>query len=325
MQFHLNIQPNTIPLKISYTDKLLFVGSCFSENIGKMLLEHKFNTLINPNGILFNPFSIFDTLSNIIHHKTIQAQELFLANSVWNHWNYHSRFSIPDKEICTENINKSISEAHEFLKQTHTLFITFGSAYVYTLKSSGEIVANCHKVPQQQFNKQLLDIDQIVNKGNEFILLLKEFNPNAKIIFTVSPVRYIRDGIVENNRSKARLIEAVHCLTQRHSNSFYFPAYELVIDDLRDYRFYESDLVHPNEQAILYVFEKLKDLIFDSPTTDLFNTVSSIIRATKHKPFNPDSEEHKKFKAHQFQLCKQISEANPHLNLSGEMKHFTSK
>lgn len=324
MQFHLNLQPDSIPVKINYADKLLFVGSCFSENIGNILLEHKFDTLINPNGILYNPFSIFEILSNIIQYKTIQEQELFLANSIWNHWNYHSRYSSTDKEVCAKNINKSILEAHHFLKQANTLFITLGSAYVYTLKSSGEIVANCHKVPQQQFNKHLLEIGQIVNKGKEFILLLKEFNPRANIIFTVSPVRYIRDGIVENNRSKARLIEAAHCLADEHSNCFYFPAYELVIDDLRDYRFYETDLVHPNEQAVFYVFEKLKDLLFDNPTIELFNSISSILKAAKHKPFNPKSEEHKKFKAHQLQFCKQIAEANPHLNLSEEINYFAS-
>lgn len=318
MNFHLSFPIKPSEQKINYAHKSLFIGSCFSENIGKTMQLYKFNVEINPNGVLFNPASIALALRRYFNNETILEKDLFFANECWNSWEHHSRFSNPDKETCLTRINSSISSAHGFLKQADWLFITFGSAFYYKRKNTGELVGNCHKVPQKEFTKQMLTVSEITADYNLLLQQLKELNKTLKIIFTISPVRYIRDGIVENNLSKARLIQAVHELIQQHDNSYYFPAYELVVDDLRDYRFYTSDLVHPNDQAISYVFEKLMNTFFDEKTKELFEKINYIITARQHKPFNSDTEGYRKFKAEYTARCWQLQMENPFLNMEDE-------
>lgn len=322
MNFHLNLQIPEFAQKIKYADKLLLIGSCFAENIGERLEHYKFNTNINPNGVLFNPASIAVALRRIINNKKTEENELFFANEVWNSWEYHSRFSNTDKATCLSDINTSISTSSEFIKQGDWLFITFGSAFVYKHNSNGMLVGNCHKAPQKEFTKQLLTVAEIVNDYTLLIQQLKAKNSKLKIVFTVSPVRYIRDGVVENNLSKARLIEAVHELVQQNIDSFYFPAYELVIDDLRDYRFYKSDLVHPNEQAIEYVFEKLIKTAFEEDTKVLFEKIKDIITAKDHLPFNTNTNAYKQFQKTYLKRCKQIQQEHTFLDLADEISFF---
>lgn len=322
MNFHLNLQLPEFAQKIKYADKLLLIGSCFAESIGERLEHYKFNTNINPNGVLFNPASIAVALRRIINNKKTEENELFFANERWNSWEYHSRFSNTDKTTCLADINNSISTSSEFIKQGDWLFITFGSAFYYKHNSNGILVGNCHKLPQKEFTKSLLTVAEIVNDYTLLIQQLKAENSKLKIVFTVSPVRYIRDGVVENNISKARLIEAVHELVQQNTDSFYFPAYELVIDDLRDYRFYKSDLVHPNEQAIEYVFEKLIKTTFGEETKVLFEKIKDIITAKYHLPFNTNTNAYKQFQETYLKRCKQIQQENAFLDLKGEIDFF---
>lgn len=322
MKFHLNFTIPPFEQKINYAHKCLFVGSCFTENIGGTMLQYKFNVKINPNGVLYNPASMAVALRNYIDNKTIGENELFYANECWNSWEHHSRFSNTDKQTCLTTINNSISSAHDFIKQTDWLFITFGSAFIYKRNDTDELVGNCHKVPQKEFTKHLLTVNEIVADYKILIQQLKAINNNLKIIFTISPVRHIREGIIENNRSKARLIEAVHELVQQNDNSFYFPAYELVIDDLRDYRFYNSDLVHPNEQAISYVFEKLMSTIFDDKTKELFEKIKDIVTAKQHRPFNNTTDAYLKFKTAYMERCSQLQKDNPILDLKDEIAWF---
>lgn len=322
MKFHLNFTIPPFEQKINYAHKFLFVGSCFTENIGEIMQLHKFNVKINPNGVLYNPASMAVALRSYIDNKTIEENELFYANECWNSREHHSRFSNTDKQTCLTTINNSISSAHDFIKQTDWLFITFGSAFVYKRNDTGELVGNCHKVPQKEFTKYMLTVDEIVADYKILIQQLKALNTNLKIIFTISPVRHIREGIIENNRSKARLIEAVHELVQQNDNSFYFPAYELVIDDLRDYRFYNSDLVHPNEQAISYVFEKLMSTIFDDKTKELFEKIKDIVTAKQHRPFNSTTDAYLKFKTAYMERCSQLQKDNPILDLKDEIAWF---
>jgi hypothetical protein len=319
MNFHLSFPIIPFSEKINYSQKLLFIGSCFAENIGETMQHYKFNTQINPNGVLYNPASIAVALRSYIDNKAMQENELFFANECWNSWEHHSRFSNTDKQNCLTAINNGTSAAHDFIKQGDWLFITFGSAFLYTQNSTGKFVGNCHKIPQKEFTKQLLSINEIVADYSALIQQLKSVNSKLKIIFTVSPVRYIRDGVVENNRSKARLIEAVQELVQNNDNTFYFPAYELVIDDLRDYRFYKTDLVHPNEQAISYVFEKLINTVFDENTKQVFEKIKDIVTAQQHHPFNTDTESYRKFKATYTARIKQLQQDYPFLNLNEEM------
>ena len=322
MNFHLIFPIVPFEQKINYSQKHLFLGSCFAENIGEIMQLYKFNVQINPHGVLYNPASIAVALRRYITKEAMQENELFFANECWNSWEHHSRFSNTDKQTCLTELNNSISVANDFIKKGDWLFITFGSAFVYKRNETNEIVGNCHKVPQKEFSKQLLSVNEIVAEYKILLQNFKLINRKLKIVFTISPVRYMRDGVIENNLSKARLIEAVHELVQQHDNSFYFPAYELVIDDLRDYRFFKCDLVHPNEQAITYVFEKLMNTTFDEETKLLFEKIKEIITAKQHQPFNANTENYRKFKTVYLERCKQLQKEYSFLNLQDEFKRF---
>src|SRR6185312_4479646 len=254
MEFFLPIQIPSFPFTISYTDKILFLGSCFSEEIGNKLYDLKFDILQNPNGILYDPQSIADAVFDYVNNKKYSEQELFELNGLWHSWKHHSQFSGVNKNDVLEKINQSQSRAHIFLKEAKILIITLGAAYNYILKDKRQNVANCHKAPSSFFEKNLLSTKEIIRHLIATCDTLHQFNGQLKIIFTISPVKHVKDGIVENNRSKARLIEAVHSIVEEKESAFYFPSYELVTDVLRDYRFYKDDLVHPNETATSYVF-----------------------------------------------------------------------
>lgn len=325
MNFHLEFPISPFPEKLNYSGKLLFTGSCFAENIGKKLQEAKFNTLINPNGILYNPLSLAVSLNRYIKHDLLKENELFFANECWNSWEHHSRFSHPDKNNCLQEINRSITDAHFHLKESEWLFITFGSAFSYSLNEGNIPVANCHKVPQKEFTKSLLNVDEIITTYDALFSDLKKLNPGSNIVLTVSPVRYIRDGVVENNLSKSILIQSVHRLVEKHDHVFYFPAYELVIDDLRDYRFFNSDLVHPNEQAIDYVFDKLMETSFTEETKSLYKKILEIRNAMEHRPFNENAASHMKFKSTYEERCIQLKKEFNYLDLEQELIYFRSR
>jgi len=323
MNFHLNFPIKPFEEKINYKQKLMFIGSCFAENIGELMKECKFQSMINPNGILYNPQSISTSVIRYIENKKISGEELFYSNELWNSWEHHSCFSHTDKETCLKTINQEIEAAHHFLKTAQWLFITLGSAHIYKHIQSGTDVGNCHKIPQKQFEKRMLFSALIVEDYSLLLKRLNAFNPNLKIIFTVSPVRYIRDGVVENNLSKAQLLTAVHELVNKIPNCFYFPAYELVIDDLRDYRFYKQDMVHPNEQAVDYVFDKLRAALLDDDSSLLYSEIKNIINAKKHRPINEQTDAHKKFKNSILHICTHLAKKHPHLDFTDEQLFFS--
>jgi hypothetical protein len=322
MDFHLEFSPKPFHSLISHQHKLLLIGSCFTENIGTKLKQHKFSVLENPNGILFNPVSIAYSLNSYISGKAYTKDDLFYENELWNSWQHHTRFSHPEQNECLSLINQSQKEANAFLQEAGWLLITLGSAFVYQLKNK-EVVANCHKVPTDKFNKQLLGIDEIVVMLNDTIRQLLQFNPALKIIFTISPVRHLRDGFVENNRSKAALIQAVHQLISGSDKLFYFPAYELVIDDLRDYRFYAEDMVHPNYTATNYVWEKFVVTCIDGSSQKLMKEINEINAAKNHKPFNPASEQHKKFLKANREKINKLQDLYSYIDFSEETAFFS--
>jgi len=331
MHFHLEFNPEAFTQKINHRDKLLLIGSCFTENIGSKLKLLKFNVLENPNGILFNPISIVQSLNSYIENKQYTEADLFYQNETWNSWGHHSRFSDPDKSTCLQRINQSQQTAHEWLKTADWILVTVGSAFVYEfdnrnnspLEDRGKVVANCHKVPTDKFNKKLLSADEIVAACMELLDKIFSFNPAAKIIFTISPVRHLRDGFVENNRSKASLIQAIHQMVDTDERLFYFPAYELVIDDLRDYRFYADDMVHPNYAATNYVWEKFIATCIDGQSQELMKEINIINAAKNHKPFNPTSQQHKRFLLAHLQKTLQLQHNYPYLVLEAEINFFT--
>ena len=333
MDFHLEFTPKAFATKINHQHKLLLIGSCFTENIGTKLKQHKFLVLENPNGILFNPISITKSIASYIENKEYTEADLFYQNESWNSWQHHSRFSYPGKEQCLQAINQSQQQAHSFLKDTDWVLITLGSAFTYNLRTSadattatmeGDVVANCHKVPTDKFNKKLLGLDQVVTALHEMLDKLVAFNPTVKIIFTISPVRHLRDGFIENNRSKATLIQAVHSLAEKQENIFYFPAYELIIDDLRDYRFYAEDLVHPNYAATNYVWDKFVATCIDEPSQKLMKEINIINAAKSHKPFNPTSHQHKNFLQNNLERVNQLNKQYPYINFEEERIYFQS-
>lgn len=325
---------------ISYKDKIMLTGSCFTEHIGHALADVKFSVLQNPNGILFDPASVSKSLVAYVSNYQYKEDDLFYFNEVWNSWQHHSRFSHIDKKECLRQINASQQQAHDFLKEADWLIITLGSSFHYLLNKEAEGyaaqekakavgaslvgAANCHRAPGQWFTKHLLGIDETVTLLDNAYHQLKRFNPRLKIIFTISPVRHIRDGVVENNRSKARLIEAVHHLVNKFSGLYYFPAYELVIDILRDYRFYDIDMVHPNYAATEYVMEQFRLHFIDEASQELMEEVRKIVIARRHKAFQPATSAHKRFLKTQAEKAAQLMKENSFLDLQEELNYFES-
>ena len=326
MEFQIPITIKKPAQQINYRDKILLTGSCFSEEIGDLLLQHKFDILQNLNGILFDPLSICNSLTSYIENKQFSVDELFYLNEVWQSWQHHSRFSGLDKDEVLQKINQSQRQAHLFLEDAEWLIITVGTAYSYRVKKENESVpvANCHKAPADFFIKRLLTIEEILAALDNCMHRLFKYNKNLKIIFTVSPVRHIRDGIAENNRSKARLIETVHHMVNKFDRLYYFPAYELVLDVLRDYRFYNADLVHPNKMATQFVFDHFSDNYFDIETKGLMQEVKSIVTAKNHKPFQKTTKAHSQFLKQYYERTKILQEQNPFLNLHAELDYFSS-
>ena len=313
--------------KINYGERLLLMGSCFTENIGLKLQAHLFETLENSHGILFNPVSVQNALMDIIANKKYTELDLFLLNDVWNSWHHHSRFSGVTQTEALDKMNGAIQEAHSYLKSAHHLVITLGSAWLYTLNENvpnhmGMVVANNHKAPANWFAKKLLQPQELLSNLQSLVAALQSFNPNLHIVFTISPVRHLREGLVENNRSKAVLIQAVHDLVSMEKNIEYFPAYEYVIDDLRDYRFYAEDLVHPNYAATQYVWEKLVDTYMSAETQSIMKQVAELQLAFNHKPFFSGSTEHQKFLLSYIEKTMHLMAQCPQLPLEKHLYFF---
>lgn len=293
MPFQLSIHIPNLQPPIAAGDKLLLTGSCFTTHMGRQLRQHGFPVLENPNGILFNPLSVARSLESYL--DTGQEPKLFYLNELWNSWDYHSHFSHTDQTKALAQMNASRQAASAFLKDADWLIITLGSAFQYFLKENNQPVANNHRAPGQWFEKKLLEIDFIEQTLTATLEKLFHFNQKLKIIFTISPVRHIRDGVVENNRSKARLLEAVHRLSSAGGRCFYFPAYELVIDVLRDYRFYDIDLVHPNFAATRFVWEQFMSHCIAAEDHAALQEVKEVFTSLNHRPRFPETLAHQHF------------------------------
>jgi GSCFA family len=347
MDFMLNFEPKKIAKLINYRDKLLLMGSCFTEHIGNALHESKFSLLQNPNGILFDPLSVCNSLISYVHKKKYTGSDLFQLNEVWNSWQHHSRFSHIDKTEALRIINESQQRAHDFLKEANWVIITLGTSFSYRLNAPlykleklpmdeaipplhrverglGGEVANCHRAPAQWFTKHLLSIQEISEALDICIHQLFQFNPRLQILFTISPVRHIRDGVIDNNRSKARLIEAVHHVVNKFDRLHYFPAYEIVIDILRDYRFYDIDFVHPNYMATDFVLQKFAASCLDDEARQLMEELKKISLARRHKAFQPATVAHKQFLQSSAEKTKELQKKYPFLDLTEELEYFTS-
>jgi hypothetical protein len=325
MKMFLDIQIPSPENKIEYPHRIFLSGSCFTEHIGNRLAELKFPVLQNPNGILFDPLSVSSSLRSYIDCKEYTTADLFQLNELWQSWHHHSMFSGIEPGSVLKQINQKQKEAHQFLLTTDWLIITLGSSFSYQLREGSLPVANCHRAPAQWFKKHLLETSETTASLEGCIEALLAFNPKLRVIMTVSPVRHIRDGVVENNRSKARLIEAVHQMTNKYNHVFYFPAYELVIDVLRDYRFYDVDLVHPNYAATEFVFEKFSQHYISGSSLEMMEEIRKFITAYRHKPFQPQTSAHKQFLKNNLDKILQFQQKHPQLDLSREIGYFSKE
>lgn len=328
MNFHFEFDIKKLSPPVNHQHKILMIGSCFTESIAEKLVKYKFRVVENPSGILFNPVSVCETIHNIIQNKQFYKNDLFELNETWHSWQHHSRFSGITAEDALQKMNQATEQAFQFLKQANYLFITLGSAWVYKLTDKaanavvGSVAANNHKAPADWFEKKLLSTDEIINLLSNTLQQLQSFNPAIKIIFTISPVRHLREGVINNNRSKAALIQAVHAIAEKSANAYYFPAYEIVIDDLRDYRFYAEDLVHPNYAATEYVWNKLVDACMNDETKSLIKQIAEINLAYQHKPFNPQTQQHKNFLKTYFAKTHALQVLYPFLDFEKELNYF---
>ena len=298
MEFRTKIDIPAFSFGISHKNKCIFVGSCFAENIGNKLAETKIRTSVNPTGILYNPFSICKSIKNAISGKKYGDNDVFLSNGTWNCFDFHSRFSNPDKATCIANLNAATETFAKEIREADVMFVTFGTAFVYELAESGEIVCNCHKQPENRFVRRLLKPQEIVEAWSECIKNLTEANPNLRIVFTVSPIRHWRDGAHQNQVSKSTLHIAINELNRQFPQTTYFPAYEIVMDELRDYRFYAADMVHPSETAVQYIWERFGETFFSAQTKANIARIGKITAATNHRPTNPQSDAYKAFCNH---------------------------
>ncbi|WP_456462474.1 GSCFA domain-containing protein [Reichenbachiella sp.] len=288
--FRTEFHPKPSKLQMDFDTQLLTIGSCFSENIGAKLQSGKIPVLVNPLGTVYNPICIFKLLSN----DPLDDDKFVEVGGLWYHLDFHSQFSGRDKKTLETVLKLKLKELSDYLSQAQIVFITLGTSYVYEWADSGSVVANCHKIPQKKFAKRLLSLEEMKGAFEQLKTKLIQLNTSLQFVFTVSPVRHIKDGIAENQLSKSLLRVLCHELTQ-DSQVSYFPAYEMMMDDLRDYRFYKTDMIHPSEMAEDYIWEKFQQTYFSDQTKKVLKEWGKIKSALAHRPFNLESENHQKF------------------------------
>jgi hypothetical protein len=315
-----SIEPS--PFKIRYDDRVMFIGSCFASSIGEHMEEGKMAVMINPAGTVYNPVSVCNTLDTITTGREFKKDDLHFHDGMWLSFFHYTDFSSEDPEKALEKINGKLVEASDFLNKSRFLFITFGTGRIYRWKKTGLIVSNCHKIPSEQFTSELLSVYEIVSLWTKQLDTLNSLFPQLKVVFSISPVRHWKDGAHNNQISKSVLFLAVEELLDHSSHPQYFPAYELVMDDLRDYRFYNDDMLHPSSAAINYIWNAFTGSYFDNKTMNIWNEVVKITKACSHR-FHTNSGFKKKIFAEQ--MLKQISEIEikfPSVNLSAEHSYF---
>jgi hypothetical protein len=310
------------PVKISYSDSVMFIGSCFASNMGSQMETGHMPVMINPAGAVFNPVSVCNTLETITGKKEFLSEDLHCYDGNWLSFSHYTDFSDEDPSRVLEKINSKTKEASEFLSRSKFLFVTFGTARVYILKKSGMIVSNCHKIPSSQFEAKLLSVDEIVGLWTKQLDKLSTHFPDLHVVFTVSPVRHWKDGAHGNQVSKSVLFLAIEELLKHRSAPVYFPAYELVMDDLRDYRFYNDDMLHPTEQAINYIWEAFAECYLDINTLNLWKEAVKISKAFNHRLNTGSPYKLTQFADKILTQIKQLKLKVPSIDLSREEEYF---
>ncbi len=325
MKFRTEVVLSQSKIKIEHQNKIMTIGSCFAENIARYLKYYRFNILENPFGILYNPASIFKSIELITNRKKFLKEEMIFDQEEWHSFYFHSDFSHHIEDVCLKNINNSLEKSIEFLKECDTVIITYGTSYVFEYKHSGEIVSNCHKIPADKFRRYRLPLGEVKNYVIKTIELLRKLNKGIKIILTVSPVRHWKDGAVDNQLSKSTLLLAIHEVISELDYCEYFPSYEIMMDDLRDYRFYESDLVHPNLVAQDYIWEKFISSYFTEKCKIAISEIGKIAEARKHRPRNPKSKKHQEFVNNQLKIIDELKIKYKHVDFKNDYEYFVKQ
>ncbi len=317
MQFRTQIPLSKSNNPIDYNSKVLSLGSCFAENMAEKFDYFKFQNETNPFGIIFNPVSIEKLFNRICKLELFGEKDVFFHNERWHSFEAHSDLSNSDRQELLETLNKAVTETNKKIQEATHLIITYGTSWIYRNIESDEIVANCHKVPQKQFSKELLSVEVIQKSIQNIIDLIQTLNPNINFIFTISPVRHIKDGFVENQLSKSHLFTALHQVLKTHNSKLithnYFPSYEIMMDELRDYRFYADDMLHPNQIAIDYIWKLFSENYIAESSISTMNEVDEIQKSLRHRSFNPESEQHQKFLANLQKKINLLGEKLPHI------------
>ncbi len=313
--------------KTGYGKKNMFIGSCFTENVGTRMLSLKYITDVNPFGILYNPVSVANGLRILINKKFFEKENILEHGGLWHSFFHHGKFSAITADKILSNINKQIKHSSAFLRETDFLFLTFGTAWVYEYKETGQVVSNCHKIPAKEFKRFRLSVEAIVTEYCKLLFDIKKINPGVKVVFTVSPIRHWKDGAIENQRSKATLFLAIDEIIQKvgAETCVYFPAYEIVMDELRDYRFYAEDMLHISDVAIKHIWEIFEGNLIEKPSYKISEKVQKIVKAIKHKPFNPTTKEHLTFLVRSLKQAEELEQKYPNLNFELEKKIFNNK
>lgn len=306
---------------INHSYKGLLMGSCFAQNIGTLMVENKFRCQVNPYGILYNPLSVSTALREMLTGKQYTPQDLFFYRECFHSYMHHGSFSSSSLDECLTQINSRLDEARTAVTQLDYVILTFGTSWVYTLKETGKVVSNCHKLPADRFLRRMLTVEEIFTDYTSLIYTLLQQQPNLKIILTVSPIRHLKDGLHGNQVSKATLLLAINRLQEAFPGSvFYFPAYEIVMDDLRDYRFYADDMIHPSSKAIQYIWENFDTLYFSKETQQIMKEYDDIHKALAHKPFRRETEEYKRFLGQIVLKINRLKEKYPYLDVQKEIE-----
>ena len=287
-----------IPLShvnITYESHVMTLGSCFAENIGKKMHDVYFLTDINPFGVLYNPVSIRNSIALLLKNNEFTKEDIFENKSLWQSFSHSSQFSDSTPEVCLDKINNRLETSRSFLQKADFLLITFGTAWVFEEKKSGCVVANCHKLPESKFVRKRLSVSDIATDFTVLISKLQTRYPNLELIFSVSPIRHWKDGAHENNISKSTLLLAIDTLQKVFEHVHYFPAYEIQLDELRDYRFYASDMLHPSEVAVDYIWKRFSETFFSDQTMQLKMRLDQLAADLAHRPLHPESIEYNNF------------------------------
>lgn len=318
MNFRTHVELPKKETEIRHSDRIMLFGSCFAENIGNLLVTNKFSCDVNPFGILYNPLSVSEATRQILSHRTYETDDLFSARGSWHSFMHHSAFSGSSTEECLSQINSRLNKASTQFSLTNLLIITWGTAWVYSLKETGKVVGNCHKLPDKVFTRRLLSVDEIVKEYHTLINELRKVNPGLKILFTVSPIRHAKDGMHGNQISKSTLLLAINTLQQQWDDCYYFPSYEIMMDELRDYRFYADDMLHPSSLAITYLWECFKDTYFSAETCQIMKEWEEIRKALNHKPFDAKSVAYREFLTQIVLRIERLKEKFPYFDLQKE-------